>query len=162
MTHRTPQAPKIFIAHPLKDMVERLTKTAFKKRGFAEQRLLTEWHLIVGHDIAKHTTPQKVTSDHHQPNLGTLYVECDAGFALEFMYQEPQILERISTYFGYRAITRIKMQQAYATERQEQEIANHAQPVLNPITPDLDRIEDVELRTALEKLASHIPSKKGA
>ncbi|MDP6517507.1 MAG: DciA family protein [Alphaproteobacteria bacterium] len=86
-------------------VVPQITLAAFGKRGFAEARVLTDWPRIVGPELAATSCPEKIGRDH------SLTVRASSGFALELQHLEPQVLDRIATYFGYRAITRLVIRQ---------------------------------------------------
>ena len=72
--------------------------------------------------------------------------------ALEVEYQKTQILERINIFFGYQAVTSIRIiqgpVQSAALEKQR------TAPILRKPVSDLDlsEIEDEGLRNALESL----------
>ncbi len=86
-------------------VVPKITLAAFGKKGFAEARVLTNWSQIVGEELAARTCPEKIGRD------GSLTVRAASGFALELQHLEPLVLERIATYFGYRAVTRLLIRQ---------------------------------------------------
>ncbi len=90
--------------------IEPLIKPIYKKHGFAEYRILTEWNKIAGDDLASCSLPQKLTSTRNQHG-GILHILAASGRALELQHMEPVILDRIATYFGYRAVQKIKFTQ---------------------------------------------------
>ena len=87
--------------------IEPLIKPIYKKHGFAEHRILTQWHQIVG-TLANYSSPQKLTI---RGKEGTLHILVASGRALELQHLQPIILDKIATYFGYRAVTRITFSQ---------------------------------------------------
>ncbi len=82
-----------------------ITKDIFKKRGFKEQKILTNWKDIVGDEIGSYTIPESLTQNK------LLIVKCSSSHALEFQYAIPKIIDRISFMMGYKAITNIKIKQ---------------------------------------------------
>lgn len=82
-------------------------KTIYRKHGFAEHRILTQWSDVVGSDLARHSAPLKITYV-GQNKAATLHVSVAGARALELQHLQPVILERIATYFGYQAIGKIK------------------------------------------------------
>ena len=82
-----------------------ITKDIFKKRGFKEQKILTNWKDIVGDEIGSYTIPESLTQNK------LLIVKCNSSHALEFQYAIPKIIDRISFMMGYKAITNIKIKQ---------------------------------------------------
>jgi len=94
-----------------------ITKPVFLKRGFAENRIITDWSKIVGDSISACSVPRKLTFLKDKQSNGTLYVEVsNSGFATEIVYLEPTILEKIACYFGYKAVSRLKILQNPQTQ----------------------------------------------
>lgn len=75
-----------------------------KKRGFAEVRVATRWPEIVGENLAGQTLPEKLSRGR---DGGTLTLRVSGAAALELTYLTPQLIERINTYFGFRAVARL-------------------------------------------------------
>ena len=124
------------------------------RRGFAGTRVAAEWPSIVGQQLADRTLPERVV---HAPGGrgGTLHVRIASGaLAVELQHLEPLIVERINTYFGYRAIARLKLKHGPIPERSK----NHAPPRIlaadDAMTVDrsVSSIEDPTLRQALRNL----------
>ncbi len=83
----------------------------YQARGFAEVKLIADWIKVVGAEVAEKSTPLKVTFPQGQQVDGTLLVAVQGGYAIEIQHLEPLILEKIATYLGYRAISRVKIVQ---------------------------------------------------
>ena len=144
-----------------------LTKAAFEKYGFSAAALITDWAAIVGKDLAAYTSPEHMkwprSVDAYQATASgqkgrpgaTLLLRVDAARALEVQYKTQQIAERINAYFGYRAISEIRLQQA-ATPRSEPR--RRAVPQANDAV-SLPTVTDEGLRTALEKLGTGVRAK---
>lgn len=95
-----------------------LTRAAFKRHGFSEAHILSHWPDIVGPELATMTSPERLKASGRasdsakQPKTGgTLIVRVDGPVAVELAHLEPQIIERINSYYGYRAIGRLKLVQ---------------------------------------------------
>lgn len=93
----------------LSHLIDNATKTAIRQKGFASAQIVTEWELIVGGYLAKHTTPLKITYPINKNVDGTLHIEVISAQAPIIQTLEVEIIEKIATYFGYRAIQRIKL-----------------------------------------------------
>ena len=122
---------------------------AYRKYGFASAELLTEWPRVVGERLADATMPEKLTRD------GTLTVRVTPGFALELQHLEPQVLERIATYFGYRAVTRLKLAQGHVVRRRtsrERRLRELTPSESSALAERLRPVEDAAIRAALERL----------
>ena len=87
-----------------------LAKEILGKKGFVETDILTNWQDIIGQELANYTSPTKIDFKPQQRNNGILHLEVPSGaFALEVQHKEKTILQKINTYFGYNAISNIKI-----------------------------------------------------
>ena len=144
-----------------------LTRKAFEKYGFSAAALITDWATIVGKDLAGYTSPerlkwpkgveayQETASDARGRPGATLMLRVDAARALDVQYKTQQITERINAYFGYRAVSEIRLLQA-ALERPEVRKVTRPQP---RDAVSLPAIADAGLRAALEKLGAGVKAK---
>lgn len=153
MNTRQP-APRRFslFSKPLKQCIEPLTRPVFKEKGIAAARLLTQWPSIVGEELAAHSYPEKVSFPQGKKTDGTLTVAAASGFALQLQYAQPLILERLATYFGYKAISRIAITQNYQPIATEKRPAK-SQPKVALDKTALETIDDPELKSAWSSLA---------
>lgn len=148
---------------PLHKALEAATRTVFRKHGIAESRLITEWPQIAGEVLAGKTLPKRLSFAKGQRDNGTLHLTVAPGWALEVQHLEPIILEKIATFFGYRAVAKIHITQAplpIAQKRRKQEAAPLSadkQQLLHQLT---DNVADAELRAALESLGSAMMREK--
>ena len=102
--------------------VPKLAAKAFEKFGFATAAVLTDWHDIVGPQLAAMTAPERLRWPREMqvdpatapgPRAGaTLMLRVDPARALDVQYKTAQIIERINVYFGYAAVTEIRLIQA--------------------------------------------------
>lgn len=103
--------------------VPKLAQKAFEKYGFSAVALLTDWPVIVGQDLAQYTKPDKlkwprqvaISSDVEAGCEGrpgaTLILRVLPARALDVQYGIPQIIDRINSYFGYRAVADVRILQ---------------------------------------------------
>ena len=92
-------------------MVSKVTTPLYRKRGFAEARILIDWPLIVGERFATVTFPEKLVFPRGEKQDGMLHLRVAGPLATELQHLEPQIVERINGYFGYEAVARLKLAQ---------------------------------------------------
>lgn len=141
-----------------------VTNPIFKRRGFVENKIITDWDLIVGKDLGSCSTPKKISFAREQKANGVLHVEVyDSGIAMEMTYMEPVIIEKISVYFGYAAIKKLKIVQRPGGQfkvREEKEVIQHKLSDEKKAVLDgyLDDIDDEELRAALSSLGQGVMS----
>lgn len=142
-------------SQPLSQALTPTLKPVYKKQGFAEHRILSEWHLIVGVQIASYSLPQKLTSVRGKEG-GTLYILAASGRALELQHLQPMILDKIATYFGYKAVTRLTFTQtSSALFRKEAKEAIKPKPAPDEALIALtNQCSDEALRQALLSLGT--------
>ena len=153
----------------------KILKPALKKRGFPAMALIAQWPEIAGDALAAHAVPERVSwprrAQTHIPESedpavdrtaarsrtrgdgATLRLRVDPVMALEVEYQKAQILERINTFFGYQAVTSLKIVQgpvaACGTVRSGTPVLSVRDAVEDI---DFDAIADDRLRAALTRL----------
>jgi len=131
-------------------------------KGFVTIDILKNWSNIVGEDLSKDTLPEKLDFPKDSQAGGTLLVSVSSGaLALELQHKTPIVLEKINTYFGYKAVDHIKIIQSNQKFEQKEDIniadiekkklvTKEEQNYIENITRE---IENEELR---EKLQSFI------
>jgi hypothetical protein len=103
--------------------VPTLTRKAFEKFGFSTATLITDWARIAGAELAQYTIPDKLKwprggeaigddGDDGSRRSATLILRVDPARALDVEYRARQIMDRINSYFGYRAVETIRLVQA--------------------------------------------------
>ncbi len=90
----------------------RIAEPTLARYGLAASGLIAEWAAIVGPELAARTLPEKLSFPRGGRTEGTLRVRVEGGLGVELQHLEPQILERINGYFGYRAVARLTLVQA--------------------------------------------------
>ena len=140
-----------------------VTRKAFERYGFAYAEILSRWREIAGDEIAAFSAPERIRwprtgADGTVPDRrklgGTLVIRVTDGRAVELQHQTARIVDRVNTYYGYEAITGLKLVQG-PLPRQDR-------PVSRPVDLDaeqeadlelsLARIDDEDLRRALARL----------
>lgn len=142
---------------PIASSVNDLVKPIYKKHGFAEHRILTEWDSIVGKELAACSIPQKLSGAKMQEG-GTLHVLVASARALELQHMQPVILDRIATYFGYRAVKTIRFLQTTSNIFRKIPMAKPSQKPepSEAVTKIVSECSDEELRKALLSLGEKL------
>jgi hypothetical protein len=143
----------------LSECIVPITKPVFKMHGLAGTRIITEWRSIVGGNLADHCIPQKLSFPAGKKTGGTLSISVENGYATELQHMQPVILERLATYFGYKAVTRITISHTYAPEAK----TPAASITFESLPPDCikltETVEDKELQAALASIAKTLCGK---
>ncbi len=150
----------------------RLLDPIARARGFATISLLSEWPMIAGHDLAQFTMPNKViwprrrqdedsagAAPTHQTEAATLILRVDGPRAIEVQHRADQIIERVNTYFGYRAIGALRILQAPVTRARRSPAPSPPPPLDPQPLPASAAIDDDNLRQALMRLGTAVRSK---
>jgi len=153
-------------ARPLAASVGGLSKKVLGKRGFAEAGLVTGWENIVGEALATSCWPDRLSFPPGRRDGGSLRIRAVGGMALELQHMEQQLLERINSHFGYRAVERIAILQAppgqirpAGRRRPERKQAGPASPEARAaIERALAAVEDPEIRAVLARLGRAVIS----
>ncbi len=74
------------------------------KSGFSQTKLLSNWKSIVGENVATLIIPQRL-----KPNSQTLLLKAvNPAIVTIISHQEKTICDKINTYFGYAAVTKLE------------------------------------------------------
>lgn len=84
---------------------------AARRRGFTEASLLADWSTIIGPVLARRCQPLRVEHAPGRRRGGTLVLQVSGAAAIEVQHASPQLIERINTYFGHRAIRQLRLLQ---------------------------------------------------
>ena len=140
--------------------IEKIVKPVFGRRGFGEAAIITDWAVIVGPALAAHTFPKQISYPGGSWSNGTLLLGIDSSaMALELQHLEPQLREKVNTYFGYSAIARIKMLQGPVPKvEKEAKVRNRdlSQEERECLSQRLQLVSDPQLKAALSALGSSV------
>ena len=145
----------------------RLTRQVFTRYGFAYGEVLSQWSAVVGEELGRLSVPERIrwprsggTAGDGAKRGGTMVLRVAEGRALEFQHLVPHIIERINGFYGYEAVTAVKILQGTVAPppRMVQKppvIADKA------LSRRVEAIEDEGLRAALLRLGTAV-SQRGA
>ncbi|MEP3051136.1 MAG: DUF721 domain-containing protein [Erythrobacter sp.] len=143
-------------AKPIGELMPHIGRTAFRRFGFVQSSVVTRWPEIVGPHHAKVCVPEALRFPPGEKAEGILQLVVVPAHAPLIQQVIPEIIERVNRFFGYQAVSRIKIRQG-AVKAPHADTPAKAPPSLKPIPMELgDSLRDVgdpELRTVLESLA---------
>ena len=151
--------------------LDKMTQPIFGKRGLADGAIAMEWPRIVGDSLAKVTLPEKISYPKRDRRNGTLYLKVAGGsFATELIHFEPQLIERINRYFGYQAVSQIRINQGPITAQPSGAKANITKAMPTPpgqpaeiaagLKAQLENVRDPELLEALKSLGQAVNNRQ--
>jgi hypothetical protein len=151
------------------DLLVRISEPAFKNHGFANHKIGAYWPKILGGKLSKYTVPQKIVFKPGQTTNGVLYIGvANPGLSLEVQANEGLIIERISTFFGYRAIGRIRVSfdPHAANQNDEQQEIDSREVITSSEMKEFEKkivgIKNNELKETLISLAQSVFKVEGS
>ena len=141
---------------------DRVTGPIRQKRGLAEAALISEWPDIIGVALAAETVPLRIARGADGAG-GTLHICVSGALALELQHLQPQVIERINGYFGYRAIARIALHQGPIRARKpaaRRPTTAPSEEDAKALATQLNTVTDDELRQALDALGRGVLGRK--
>ena len=118
MINKNEKRKRTFKPVPISDKLKDINKKLLYKFGQLDYVIYAKWRDIVGEFFVQHSEPIKINSVLSTTNeLGEriydkfLHVNVSPPIALEFQHFQNKIIEKINSYFGYKAIVGIKIHQ---------------------------------------------------
>ena len=153
------QRPRGGGARAIADLMPQVGRTAFRRFGFVQSSVVTRWPEIVGETHARVCAPEAIRFPPGEKSEGILQLVVQPSHAPLIQHVIPEIIERVNRFFGYRAVTRVKLRQG-PVKPQGDTARPSSPPSLRPIPMELgDSLRDIgdpELRAVLESLARSV------
>ncbi|MCE2993162.1 MAG: DUF721 domain-containing protein [Alphaproteobacteria bacterium] len=132
-----------------------MAKSTFKKYGFANIKIMESWRHIVGERLSDICWPEKIAFANDDKTSGILHIAiANPSFALELQAMENVLIGKITTFLGYKAVSRIKIRIVMMPIKKnmpEKKVLAKKDP-----NPNIANVQDEELRMALESLYQNI------
>ncbi len=159
------QRPRGGSAKPVGELMPQIGRTAFRRFGFVQSSVVSRWPEIVGETHAKVCAPEAIRFPPGEKSEGILQLVVQPSHAPLIQHVIPEIIERVNRFFGYQAVSRVKIRQGVVKPPDGMPGSTKkpaAPPSLKPIPMELGEslrdIGDPELRTVLESLARGLGS----
>ena len=137
-------------AGPVSNDATNVGHAAFIRAGFADPTLVLHWEKIAGAEVARLARPLRLSEG---PHGGVLTLLAEPGAAVFLQHETRPLCERINTYLGRGAVTRLKFVQGALTQRPPPPPSLKPAGELTPDDPALGYCGPEGLRAALWKLA---------
>ncbi|WP_417514201.1 DUF721 domain-containing protein [Minwuia sp.] len=151
---------------PAGEQAARILSPVLRKRGFAHVEVVQRWAEIVGPTLSDQCRPERLAwpRDDSTGEGATLHMMVSSGWATEVQHLQPLIIERINRFFGWRAVTGLKLRQGPIRQKPKRHV--HKQ---RPLTPDEQKqlddliagVSDPALQASLRSLGMAIFSAEG-
>ena len=120
MNQKNNMPKRTFIPQPIGKTIDKIKKKFPSKLGKVEFIIHSKWKEITGSYFAEFSEPSNISKlQDYENEFGEviyknyLNVSVAPGAALEFQHFKDKILEKINSYFGYKAIIDLRIQQNY-------------------------------------------------
>ena len=168
MKYKNRESKRTYVPKKIGETLSRVNKNYSSKFGRIEFLILSKWSQIVGSFFAKHSEPDKIsrlTDDYNEFDepifKNFLHVKVSPAAAVEFQHYKDTIIEKINSFFGYKAIADLRLQQNFIPEKKinsmikphEIEITDYEKEI---IKKEIDEIQDKELEKSIVNLGASI------
>ncbi len=140
--------------------IDKIVKPLLGTRGFGAASVVTQWPQVVGEALARETLPERIAYPMGERSEGTLHLRvANSALALELQHLEPQLIERINSHFGYRAVARIRLIQGPITRAAPQKpkaVDKISPEMAEKLERQVAAVENPELKAALKALGERI------
>ena len=124
MNNKNEIIKRAFVPKKIGDSLNNIKKDFSNKFGRIEYIIISKWSEIVGSFFANHSEPEKISRFFEKENdmgekvySNTLHVNVSSVAAVEFQHYKDKIIEKINMYFGYKAISSLKIKQNFITNK---------------------------------------------
>ncbi|TCD04881.1 DUF721 domain-containing protein [Erythrobacteraceae bacterium CFH 75059] len=149
-------------ARAIADLMPQVGGTAFRRFGFVQSSVVSRWPEIVGERYSRVTAPESIRFPAGRRADGILQLVVIPAHAPLIQHVTPEIIERVNRFFGYQAVSRVKLRQGEV--KAPRALEHRTVPGRRAIPCDLGEglrgIGDPELRAVLEGLASSLAAKE--
>ena len=123
MNQKNNKPKRSFVPQSIGDTVKKINKNFTSKFGKLEFIIHSNWPKIVGSYFTDYSQPNQITRVRDYENdtgetvyKGYLNVSVAPAAALEFQHFKDIIIEKINSYFGYKAVMDLRISQNYITK----------------------------------------------
>lgn len=136
-----------------------MSSRAFRRFGFAQHEIVAKWPEIVGPALAACSLPERLTYTQDEKKGGTLYIRIQGSMAPELQHFEPLVIERINSFYGYRAVERLSFRHGPVPLRPKKQ--PRPEVVLSDsqekyLKSQLDGVRDEKLKRSLYQLGKEV------
>ena len=168
MKYKNSESKRTYVPKKIGETITRINKNYSSKFGKIEFLILSKWTQIVGIFFADHSEPDKISRITEEFNefdepiyKNFLHVRVSPAAAVEFQHYKDTIIEKINSYFGYRAISDLRLQQNFVPEKKIKKNINLYDQDLSEeekasIKSEINNIKDKELEKSIVNLGVSI------
>ena len=168
MKYNKSESKRTFVPKKLGDTLSKINKNYSSKYGKIEFLIFSKWTQIVGSFFADHSEPDKISRITEEFNefdepiyKNFLHVKVSPAAAVEFQHYKDTIIEKVNGYFGYKAISDLRLQQNFVPDKKIKKNINSFNQELTEeekvsIKSEINNIKDKELEKSIVNLGASI------
>ena len=168
MEYKNRVSKRTFVPKRIGDTLTGVNRAYSSKFGKIEFLILSKWPQIVGSFFADHSEPDKISrltdgyNEVDEPIFKNfLHVRVSPAAAVEFQHYKDTIIEKINSFFGYKAITDLRLQQNFIPEKKivrNVDILNQAisEEEKISIKSEIENIKNKDLEKSIVNLGASI------
>ena len=128
MKYKNTESKRTFVPKKIGDTLGKLNRVFSNKYGKIEFLILSKWPQIVGSFFAEDSEPDKISrltedfDELDQPIFKSfLHVRVSPAAAVEFQHYKDTIIEKINSFFGYKAIADLRLRQNFIPKKKNEQ-----------------------------------------
>ncbi|MBT5073631.1 MAG: DUF721 domain-containing protein, partial [Kordiimonadaceae bacterium] len=144
------------------DIAGSINNRTFARFGFAKSDIILHWGEIVGSVLARSSLPERLImpkSNEKTDRAGVLHIRVEGSFAPEMQHLEPLVIDRINSYYGFKAVERLIFKHGNVDKKAPEQ--KYQPPILsdsqrNELDLMLKDIKDDQLRASLFNVGAEL------
>ena len=168
MKYKNREPKRTFLPKKIGETIGQINKVYSNKYGKIEFLILSKWSQIVGSFFEEHSEPDKISRITEEFNefdeaiyKNFLHVRVSPAAAVEFQHYKDTIIEKINSFFGYKAIADLRLQQNFIPKKKIKNSLNLSKRDVSEeekklIKEEIDIIHDKELEKSIVNLGASI------
>ena len=168
MKYKNSESNRTFVPKKIGETLAKVNKNYSSKFGKIEFLILSKWTQIVGSFFADHSEPDKISritdefNEFDEPIYKNfLHVRVSPAAAVDFQHYKDTIIEKINSFFGYKAIADLRLQQNFIPKIKpkknidlfDQDLSEEEK---ESIKSEMDIIQNKELEKSIVNLGASI------
>jgi len=133
---------------PFGNTLPRGIKGILKKNGYNYSEIIGKWNLLVGKNISNCCFPKSIKMTRKNEG-GTLVLLVERGNEINVEYSKREIINKINSYFGYKLISKVRLQTFNSANKKEKNMINKTS---KKIKEKINQISSKEIRDSLSQL----------
>ncbi len=155
---------RTFKTKSIADLAGGINNSAFRRFGFAKSDIILHWRDIVGELLSRSSLPERLVMPRDHENstsnkAGVLHIRIDGSFAPEMQHLEALVIDRINSYYGFKAVEKLIFH--HGAVQQDAETRKYSPPILTDSQKSeldllLQDVKDDKLRKSLFTVGAEI------